>query len=384
MPLLARPQRSATADTVGMPFSSFRSDSNNLDMVRALAVLSVFFAHLHDIVTRTRTELGWHFAQMGVLIFFVHTSMVLMLSLERTKLQGTALFRAFYLRRLFRLYPLAICCVTAAMAFSLSPDGTPIRHWTWAEYLSNLTLTTNLTYTDNMVGGLWTLPLEVQMYLALPFLFLLGRSQLRSMLFPLWLASVPVAILQPHISGRLEVLGYAPCFLAGVIAWKLSLSVLRRLPGWLWPVGFVATWPVFLVGTRQDQMYYRWAFCLVLSLAIPWFQEVRFRPLELVAHVIAKHSYGIYLSHIGVMLWCFALPVSTGWRWAIFVPLAVISPVLIYHSVEHPLMRLGQRLATYIFSTAQAGARGTKKVPMSTFRNVDALLAGAPITADAE
>src|SRR5579862_7304253 len=81
------------------PTSSFRSDSSNLDMIRAMAVLSVFFAHLHDLLAGNHALLGWHLAQMGVLIFFVHTSMVLMLSLERTKLEGKALFGAFYLRR---------------------------------------------------------------------------------------------------------------------------------------------------------------------------------------------------------------------------------------------------------------------------------------------
>jgi peptidoglycan/LPS O-acetylase OafA/YrhL len=58
-------------------------------------------------------------------------------------------------------------CVTAAMLLDRSPNVTsPERQWRWFEYLSNLCLTTNLTYTDNMVGGLWTLPLEVQMYVA--------------------------------------------------------------------------------------------------------------------------------------------------------------------------------------------------------------------------
>jgi peptidoglycan/LPS O-acetylase OafA/YrhL len=102
--------------------------------------------------------------------------MVLMLSLERTNLYGKKLFAAFYLRRFFRLYPLSMFCVTCAMLLHRSPEITnPVRHWKQSEYLSNMALTTNLTYSDNMIGGLWTLPLEVQMYLALPLLFLIGR-----------------------------------------------------------------------------------------------------------------------------------------------------------------------------------------------------------------
>ena len=154
---------------------------------------------------------------MGVLIFLMHTSFVLMLSLERSKVTGKSMFADFYLRRLFRLYPLSVICVTIAMVLHASPDlGATGRHWKWTEYLSNLALTTNLTYSDNMVGGLWTLPLEVQMYVALPFLFLIGRARHWSILALLWVAAIPLAILQLNTSARLNVLGYAPCFIAGV------------------------------------------------------------------------------------------------------------------------------------------------------------------------
>ncbi len=288
--------------------SSFRSDSGNLDLIRAVAVLSVFFAHLYDINTGGHALLGWHFAQMGVLTFFVHTSLVLMLSMERTKIEGKALFAAFYLRRFFRLYPLSMFCVTVAMFLNRSGYHAPAYLFTWRDYLSNMALTVNLTYTDTMVGGLWTLPLEVQMYLTLPFLFLLGRVRSAGLLFAIWMASVPLAILQLHVSGRLSVLGYAPCFIAGVIAWKLSLRAPRRFPGWLWPGAFMATWPLFLFATHEHDMYYRWVFCLALGLAIPHFQEIRFRPLSAAAHVVAKYSYGIYLSHVAVISWCFGLP----------------------------------------------------------------------------
>lgn len=93
--------------------------------------MSVFLAHLHEILTGRNSETGWHFAQMGVLTFFVHTSMVLMLSLGRTRLEGKALFHSFYLRRFFRIYPLAIFCVTVAMVLSVTPDiEQPVFHWT--------------------------------------------------------------------------------------------------------------------------------------------------------------------------------------------------------------------------------------------------------------
>ena len=166
-------------DGQSTPCSSFRSDSSNLEIIRATAVLSVFFAHLHDIWMEEEASLiSWRFAQMGVLTFCMHTSMVLMLSLDRTKLKGGTLIGSFHLRRFFRINPFSIFCVTMAMVLHHTPEiATPILHWRWSEYLSNLALTTNFTFTDIKIGGLWILPLEVQMYLTLLFLFLLGRVQ---------------------------------------------------------------------------------------------------------------------------------------------------------------------------------------------------------------
>jgi len=342
------------------PGSSFNSESSNLDIIRATAVLSVFFAHAHDIWTGQESMIGWHFAQMGVLIFFVHTTMVLMLSLERTKLGGRALFGSFYLRRLFRIYPFSVFCVTLAMVLDRAPEmAAPIRHWHWSEYLSNLMLTTNLTYTDNMVGGLWTLPIEVQMYVTLPFLFLLGRARSTGPILLVWILSVPLAMLQLHTSARLNVLGYAPCFIAGVIAWKLSLGVKRCLSGWLWPFAFMATWPLFLVATHENNMYFRWLFCLGLALMIPWFKEVHFPPLKAAAHFVAKYSYGIYLSHIAVIMWISGLSVPGAARVVILVLLAVIVPIAIFHLIEHPMIVVGQKLAKGIFQqpSGQTGSR---------------------------
>jgi peptidoglycan/LPS O-acetylase OafA/YrhL len=340
------------------PGSSLSRDNPNLDLIRAAAVLCVFGGHLHYFRTGKETDLSWHFGQIGVLIFFVHTSLVLMMSLDRTRLTGSSLFSAFYLKRFFRLYPLSIFCVVIAFVFGVSPEPPLFRHWTWPEFASNLTLTTNLFYVTPMVGGLWTLPLEVQMYAVLPFLFRLAKK--RSVAFILtfwWVFCIPVAIVQLQISARLNVLGFAPCFVAGIIAWRLSLKQRPRLPGWLWPIAFVASWEVFLISSQANIMYYRWAFSLLLGLMIPWFKDISYRPLVKVASIVAKYSYGIYLSHIGIILFSFGLHKSPVVRWLVFISLSVSAPVLMFHIIEDPMIRLGKLLAVRFFPPGRRALR---------------------------
>jgi peptidoglycan/LPS O-acetylase OafA/YrhL len=333
-----------------MQYSSFSADSGNLDLIRACAVLCVFFAHLHDIVTGRATLVGWHLAQIGVLTFFVHTSMVLMLSLERMRLAGKQMFLAFYLRRFFRLYPLSMFCVTLAMLLHRAPIAThSLRYWTWWEYLVNLALANNLTYTDTMVGGLWTLPLEVQMYVLLPALYLLVRSRGPAALGLLWILSVPLAVAQGHISERISVLAYAPCFIAGVLAYGIAQRWPRRSPGWLWPVVFPATWCVFFLARHGADMPYRWAFCLTLGCAIPWFREIPSGLMRRAAAIVAKYSYGIYLSHVALMIWAFNLPVTPLARWAVFIVSAIAVPVAMFYCIERPLMQTGKLLSDRMF-----------------------------------
>jgi peptidoglycan/LPS O-acetylase OafA/YrhL len=312
-----------------------------------VAVLSVFFAHLHDIVTHHQSEVSWHFGQMGVLIFFVHTSLVLLQSMERLGLAGHALFSTFYVRRWFRIYPLSIFCVICAYAFNLAPDFNQLAHmWNLKELLANLSLTQNLFYADSMVGGLWTLPLEVQMYIALPVLFVVFRNRPVGSLFALWIVTIPIALVQPRISGRLDVVGFVPCFLGGVLAWRISHIVKPKLPEWSWPFGFAAVCPVWMVASRESNMLYRWGFCLVLGCTIPWFRQIDWNWLTVPAKLVARYSYGIYLSHIALMMLCFReLPLQNrAGIWVAFVALAVGTPIAMYHLLEHPMIIIGQKL----------------------------------------
>src|ERR1700741_5259738 len=133
----------------------------NLDLLRAVAVLLGLASHVYVFVTGKQVPVNHRMGQLGVELFFVHTSLVLMQSLDRPRLTGSALFKQFYIQRLFRIYPLSIVFVSCIYFFG--PE-----QWSTLELFSNLTLTQNLTYSKVMSDPLWSLPLEVQMYIALP------------------------------------------------------------------------------------------------------------------------------------------------------------------------------------------------------------------------
>src|SRR5271163_66338 len=73
----------------------------NLDLLRAVAVGLVFVFHLA--LTMGYVGLGDP-ALCGVLLFFVHTALVLMMSMERLGLSGRSLYTTFFVRRIFRIY----------------------------------------------------------------------------------------------------------------------------------------------------------------------------------------------------------------------------------------------------------------------------------------
>src|ERR1700691_3391124 len=75
------------------------SDLPNLDMLRACAVMMVLVDHTFQAVIKHSVRLTW-LGRCGVLLFFVHTSCVLMMSLDRHKSSEYHLFRDFYVRRI--------------------------------------------------------------------------------------------------------------------------------------------------------------------------------------------------------------------------------------------------------------------------------------------
>jgi peptidoglycan/LPS O-acetylase OafA/YrhL len=326
-----------------MSISLSRATSSNLDVLRSMAVLMVLFDHL------TRHYHFDRFDQIGffgVLLFFVHTSLVLMRSMQRSRLTGFALVTDFYIRRLFRIYPLSVLAVLTAVALHLRADGRGLsfgpRPGT-GELLSNLFLVQNLTYSSSIIGPLWSLPLEVQMYLALPFLFL-WRKRSFWRLLGLWLACGLLGHFPQTIPALswFSVLIFVPNFLPGIMAFALPEK--RSIPAYLWPP-FILLLSLLFLWIPSRRM--GGVLCLLLGIAVPLFKEITLRPVKLISHRIATYSYGIYLGH-SFFIW-YALTLHNSWL--LFCLMWLIIPAALYHAFEHPAIELGHFLAHRISAT---------------------------------
>jgi peptidoglycan/LPS O-acetylase OafA/YrhL len=361
-----------------------RSLSANLDLLRAIAVVLVLAQHL---ARRMYVE---NFAGMptsswgvfGVLLFFVHTCLVLMYSMERSHLTGWQLLTNFATRRIFRIYPLSVLAVLTALALHLDSDINGIRGLSHGQFpgivctASNLLLVQNLTNVKSIVNVLWSLPFELQMYAFLPFLFLWirrgspsGATRTRSMVWPLlalWIASVGMAAAQPHIPhfGRLSILLFLPSFLPGVLAYALRHR--PRMASALWPVFILLLVVVYAI---RPILSTGWFLCLILGLMIPSFREIQSPWLRWISNRIATYSYGIYLSH-QFAIWA-AFGVLATHSLAVKIPVLVVMlvalPVLLYHAIEKPMIGVGVRLAGRFAAPEPSGQLATPaQIPLIT------------------
>jgi peptidoglycan/LPS O-acetylase OafA/YrhL len=290
-----------------------------------------------------------------------------MLSLERQwKDQGGKKFSVeFMIRRCFRIYPLSIAAVVLVVAFQLPLTGLRPGHLSvfrpdGGDVISNLFLVQNLTHRVSVLGPMWSLPYEMQMYLFLPWLFLLvcpNRSIGR--IAAVWAFSIALGLVVMRHMPNPNLALFAPCFLPGVIAYQLQRKMRLRMPAFLWPPAVAALAAFFLAGASEENWPKKWAICLLLGLGIPIFSQLSARWFVMANHFIAKYSYGIYLTHFFCIWFAFerlaGLPAPE--RIIAFLLLAVGLPVLFYHAVEQPMIQVGKKLAnTYAKAAHSPGA----------------------------
>ena len=339
----------------------------NLDFVRALAVLIVVAAHL-----------GWFFGdlhigffeisllgRLGVVIFFVHSGIVNLLSIERhaRKHGEHRLFRSFITRRCFRIYPLAIF-VVSAVYFShipvahLSQGVTNLGNNPRAEFIPSLFLVQNFVQFDQLLEPLWSLPYEIQMYCLFPFIFVaLRRFRSAKIIVFAWAVLAAVEhVIAPHFAkhGNIghalaipDMLYFFLWFLAGLYAYKEMQTSKRNLPFWVLPALLSFLCLVCSLSYDRNKFIF---ISLCFGLALPYIQGCPFGAMNRGCAWVAKYSYGIYLLH-DPAIWlgfvkCVHFPLVA--RVSIFLLTTFGGSVLLYHAIEHPMILVGNKAAAAI------------------------------------
>lgn len=362
----------------------------NLDLLRSVAVLAVMLDHLVPTwrycgleVSAALLALTAHIGQAGVIAFFVHTSLVLMESLHRLgggAPIGRGVVLRFYLRRVLRIYPLAVLVITGVIVADLPAmtwrDNPPL---TPQVVLANQWLVQNLVTGRSVLGPLWSLPYEVQMYVVLPGLYLLARHARG----PLWLTALLATavagalVLGAFTGGRLNMAAYLPCFLCGVLAFALrqrGWGPRWSVWGWWgWLGALFGGYALVHLGADKPSAPLGWALALALMAGILAFQDSRQPALNRATQVIARYSYGLYLLHVPVLWLLFH-------RWGVqslavgllaYLVLTAAAAVVAYHLVEAPMVALGQRLTQPHARSAPAVAPGKQEVPLPPARMVN-------------
>lgn len=329
--------------------------------MRAIAVVSVVVDHLGITLLPHTMRYGLALlGRFGVLLFFVHTSLVLMGSIERQG-QAPRWPIAFYVRRFFRIYPLLWVTIAVAVAFRVPdviPDPTTVQHYaqpSLAVIASNLLLIQDFWTQTMLQSPFWSLPLEVLMYVLLPLCFVAAHRSWR------WMLGAMIALLAAYLvvahtnvpgAWHFRVFRFGPCFMAGVIAYH----ILRRGPRKRWSpwvlIGMLAValgtmfFEVPFLDTLDAIALRNWIPCLIVGSVLPFVRDARPSRFAEVAKTICTYSYGIYVLHLPVMWLVFGrlhgLPVAV--QLPLFVAILGLACSSAYWLIEKPCTDLGKRV----------------------------------------
>ena len=269
----------------------------NLDLVRAIAIILVILSHLP-----ISFPLYYHKQTLGLLgveIFFVHTSLVLMLSLKNNfqneKLKNI-IFK-FYIQILLRIFPLSILVVTFLILIDYCLNN---YNYNYRTIISNILLIQNVTKTISLPEPLWSLSYEVQFYTFLPFIFLFIKKkniQFNGILMT-WISIIIVIFILYFSDRNYHYIKFWPCFFSGIISYvlwnnKKSISFNYLI---FYLLFVIIVYPI-LTTLGLKQSITGWPICLCLGIIIANCKPITNEIVKKFARILAKYSYSVYLIH---------------------------------------------------------------------------------------
>lgn len=354
-----------------------------LDVLRFIAFMFVFVTHRNDLAPIDRAAHPWldaisQIGVFGVPVFFFLSAFLITELLERERrMTGGINVHAFYARRILRIWPLYFLVFFGLVFLGIFLPGaganSPTKWLFFMLFAGNWYITFN-GWIEYPVNPMWSLSVEEQFYILIPFLALLGRRALIAVNLAVLALSYGVIVyyaqgfttasyfsgqwtnsfvqFQFFAGGMLlalvlrgrqpewHIAGRAGLFAVAVAAWLVAYTVLDiKADNPQATVGqSLAGWPLVLAGA---------ALMLIALLGTPR----RFLPAPLI--YLGRISYGLYLIHIfffwlvydNYKPWLTHIAKAAGvgaWQDAIGALIAFAASVffasVLYHSVEAPFL----------------------------------------------
>lgn len=352
----------------------------SLDGIRACSVMLVFAAHA--------TLSGKIPGEFGVTVFFFLSGYLITTLLRMEHEQtGAVSLRAFYLRRVLRIFPpfyLVLFLATGLSVLGVLPGGPPIRLdalLSQAFFLTNYYVIQHGWWIGHAPGTwiFWSLAVEEHFYLAFPVCYLL--------LLRLVPSRGRQAVILAGICGLVLAWRLVLVFGLGAGKDRTYLATDTRIDSILFGCILAVIGNPLLDGTRVDERRWKYVWVplalagLLVSFVIrsPRFQEtmaytlqgiclfplfiaaVRYHdwgPFQLLnlgwVRLVGVLSYSIYLIH-PVVLWPFQLwGAPTAVTCAVGLAITLAAAYGIYVVVERPAARLRRRLSRVLLPAAQA------------------------------
>lgn len=284
---------------------------------------------------------------LGVDLFFTLSAyLITELLLRERRSRGAIDIRAFYLRRILRIWPLyyfALLILVPAMSI-LPGERMPWRHFLAFAFLGGNWACAAWGYPPSSFALLWSVSVEEQFYLTWPWLVRLGELHLRriayGMLAIATLTRIVLVIRGVHHPGiwcntlaRLDpIAGGAllACFLNGTVPQHSARS--RSLWIGLGAVSLIGAGAV--VGNEGWPVLVTYPLVAAASVAVI-FGTLGSRVRS--GAYLGKISYGLYVFHAAVIR-IMGSPILA-------LPLTIAIAALSYRYLESPFLRLKGRFA---------------------------------------
>jgi peptidoglycan/LPS O-acetylase OafA/YrhL len=272
-------------------------ETNNFTLLRLLLALAVVFGHFKLLSGTDYPPFPYNLADAAVDSFFVVSGFLIAGSYERTR----GLW-SFYVRRVFRLYPMyaTIVIVQAAIMLALLPGGPLSEPHATLRYLGTNLLFANWLQYD--IGGvlngldnpsinpsLWTLKIEIAFYFIVPLVYLLKRRFGWGALLAIFLGSVAYNVVALHFGAdrmAKQLPGQMQFFVVGMALYMYGQRL--RVPAWVAYVVvalFLLAWTEFHPIPPGIRPLVVAAFVFCFALCTP------------VLRMRTDMSYSVYLVH---------------------------------------------------------------------------------------